>query len=62
MAGDRDTAARICLDYYDSAYGSQLTTRFGSDLKLPTVKLNTLDSKSTIEELKSIAKDTKFNI
>lgn len=59
-AGDRDTAARICLDYYDAAYGNQLTTRFGADLKLPTVKLNTLDSKSTIEELKSIAKDTTF--
>ena len=62
MAGDRDTAARICLDYYDSAYGSQLTTRFGAELKLPTVKLNTLDSKSTIEELKSIANDTTFKI
>ena len=61
-AGDRDTAARICLDYYDAAYGNQLTTRFGADLKLPTVKLNTLDSKSTIEELKSIAKDTTFKI
>lgn len=59
-AGDRDTAARICLDYYDAAYGNQLTTRFGADLKLPTVKLNTLDSKSTIEELKNIAKDTTF--
>ena len=60
MAEDRDTAARICLDYYDAAYGNQLTTRFGPDLKIPFVKLNSLNGKTTVDELIEITKEIQF--
>ena len=54
--GDRETAARICLNYYDAAYGNQLVTRFGEDQsKLPHIEVDSLNSSSTINELLSIS-------
>ncbi len=54
--GDRETAARICLNYYDAAYGNQLLTRFGDDSNsLPHVEINSLDSQSCIPDLITIS-------
>ena len=54
--GDRETAARICLNYYDVAYGNQLVTRFVEDQsKLPHIEVDSLNSSSTINELLSIS-------
>lgn len=55
MNDNRELAARICLDYYDAAYGNQLDTRFESREKLPSVPMNSLDSTETIKELVAVA-------
>lgn len=60
LSDDRELAARICLDYYDAAYGSQLDTRFGSRESLPSVKMNSLDGKETVSELISVADSISF--
>lgn len=49
-------AAEISLLYYDKAYGSQLTTRFGEDLNsLPTVEFLGERSDETVEKLLKIS-------
>jgi tRNA 2-selenouridine synthase len=58
--GDRESAARICLDYYDAAYGNQLDTRFGKKEELPSVIMESLDGETTVEELQSIVKKITF--
>lgn len=60
-SGDRELSARICLDYYDSAYGSQLETRFGERESLKSVKMDSLDGENILEELKSLAENIVFN-
>ncbi len=56
LSGDRDAAARICLNYYDNAYGNQLVTRFGENQTLlPHIEVSTLDGASAVTELKSIS-------
>ncbi|OJV21953.1 MAG: tRNA 2-selenouridine(34) synthase MnmH [Bacteroidetes bacterium 41-46] len=60
LSDDRELAARICLDYYDAAYGSQLDNRFGSRESLPSVKMNSLDGKETVSELISVADSISF--
>ena len=60
-SGDIEQSARICLDYYDSAYGSQLDTRFGDRESLPSVKMDSLDGENILEELKNLAKKIVFN-
>ena len=58
LAGDLLTATKICLDYYDISYKSQLTTRFGdAPDALPTVKVESLCSHTqTVAELIEISK------
>ena len=60
-SGDRELAARICLDYYDAAYGNQLDTRFGDRGKLPSVVMDSLESSSTVMELQKLAERIVFN-
>lgn len=60
LSEDRELAARICLDYYDAAYGSQLDTRFGSRESLPSVKMDSLDGKETVSKLISVAGSISF--
>ncbi len=49
-------AAEISLLYYDKAYGSQLTTRFGEQLNtLPTVEFREDNSRETIQKLLEIS-------
>ena len=60
LSDDRELAARICLDYYDAAYGSQLDTRFGSRESLPSVKMDSLDGKETVSKLISVAGSISF--
>jgi len=59
MNGDREVAARICLNYYDAAYGNQLVTRFGEhQIKLEHIEVKTLDfynDNTIINELISIS-------
>jgi len=63
MNGDREAAARICLNYYDAAYGNQLVTRFGEHQnKLEHIEVKTLDfynDNTIINELISISLQTK---
>jgi len=52
LCGDRETAARICLDYYDAAYGNQLLTRFGDDPEqVPHIEVKSLENSSIVNEL-----------
>lgn len=60
-SGDRELAARICLDYYDAAYGSQLDTRFGDRDKLPSVVMDSLESNYVVKELRNLAEKIVFN-
>lgn len=59
-SGDRDTSARICLDYYDAAYGSQLDTRFGEKENLPSVAMDSLDGVKTVKELIVLANKLEY--
>ncbi|MEN6619559.1 MAG: tRNA 2-selenouridine(34) synthase MnmH [Rikenellaceae bacterium] len=56
LSGDRETAARICLNYYDVAYGNQLMARFEENQSLiPHIEVNSLDSAYAVKELLSIS-------
>ena len=59
-SGDRELAARICLDYYDAAYGSQLDSRFGSRVSLPSVVMDSLESASVVNKLQDLADKIDF--
>ncbi|MDD4655717.1 MAG: tRNA 2-selenouridine(34) synthase MnmH [Bacteroidales bacterium] len=51
-----DTAAEICLLYYDKAYKNQLVNRFGDKLgTLPQITFDPSNSQEIIEQLDSIA-------
>jgi len=53
---DLKTAAQICLIYYDKAYSSQLTKRFGEKLgTMPKITFDPANSQEIIEQLDSIA-------
>lgn len=60
--GNYDTAARICLDYYDKAYSYQLTTRFGEKLEgVPLIEFNSLTDDSIITKILTEYKKQYFN-
>ena len=51
--GDLETAARICLDYYDACYSDQLRERFGEvPSATPSLSVETLDVSTIIDKLK----------
>ncbi len=50
--GNIEDAAGICLDYYDSAYSDQLTTRYGKEMSgIISIKSGSLDSSPIIARL-----------
>ena len=60
-SGDIEQSARICLDYYDSAYGNQLDTRIGDRQSLPSVIMDSLEGENILEDLKSLSEKIVFN-
>ncbi len=50
--GNIEEAAGICLDYYDSAYSDQLTTRYGKEMSgIKSIKSESLDPTLVISKL-----------
>ena len=50
--GNIEEAARICLDYYDSAYSDQLTSRYGMEMSgIISIKSGSLDPSPIIAKL-----------
>ena len=56
LNGERETAARICIDYYDASYDNQLITRLEGEMgRFERIEVGSIDSTSAVKELLSIS-------